>query len=90
MKTWDINKLAPNLGCSFKGASGDVSLNAGETKQEGKLTHQCEEKEGTLQYSAKGNGCSRRGKDYKEEETFQENHLKYKCANGIVDITVCL
>lgn len=40
----------PDLGCSFKSASGqDVSLNAGETKEDGKLTHLCENKEGTLQ-----------------------------------------
>jgi translation initiation factor IF-1 len=78
------------IGCSFKSTSGqDVSLNPGETKEDGKLTHLCESKDGTLQYSAKGDGCTRRGKEYKEGETFQENHLKYKCVNGIVDITGC-
>jgi hypothetical protein len=66
-----------------------VPLNEGEVKQDGKLEHHCEGKDETLQYSAKGNGCSRRGKDYTEGETFQENHLKYICKNGLVDITVC-
>jgi len=76
------------VGCSFKSESGqEVSLNPGETKEDDKLTHQCESKNDTLQYSAKGNGCSRRGKDYKENDTFQENHLKYVCKNGLVDIT---
>jgi len=78
------------VGCSYKSVSGqDVPLNEGESKNDGKLTHQCDSKEGTLQYSAKGNGCERRGKEYREEETFQENHLKYVCKNGLVDITGC-
>jgi len=78
------------IGCSFKNTAGqEVTLNAGENKQDGKLTHHCESKDDTLQYSAKGNGCERRGKDYKEDETFQENHLKFVCKNGLVDITGC-
>jgi hypothetical protein len=38
-----------NLGCSYKSGGQDVSLNPGETKEDGKLTHLCESKDGTLQ-----------------------------------------
>jgi len=78
------------IGCSYKDQAGQVvTLNAGENREDGKLTHTCEEKAGTVQYSAKGSGCARRGKEYKEGDKFQENHLKYECKNGIVDITGC-
>ncbi|KAI6205763.1 hypothetical protein M3Y94_00829300 [Aphelenchoides besseyi] len=79
------------VGCAYKGENGqEQKLNEGEERQEGKLTHVCEGKDGNVQYSSKGQGgCSKNGKDYKEGDKFQENHLKYECKNGIVDITGC-
>ncbi|KAI6243860.1 hypothetical protein M3Y99_00051300 [Aphelenchoides fujianensis] len=79
------------VGCAYKDGSGqEQKLNEGETRQEGKLTHTCEKNGDSVQYQAKGDGgCQRKGKEYKEGDTFQENHLKYACKGGQIDITGC-
>jgi len=66
-----------------------VSLNPGEKKEVGKEVHHCEEKNNTLQYFSKKNGCAKADKQYKEEEVFSANHLRYKCSNGMADVTGC-
>lgn len=50
------------------------------------MTHYCEENGNTLQYFTKTTVCTKDGKDYKEGETFNLNHLRYKCVNGVIDI----
>ncbi|KAI1730541.1 hypothetical protein Ddc_03244 [Ditylenchus destructor] len=78
-------------GCFYLDESNNpVPMNAGETREAGKATHFCEEKGNTLQYYAKSSqGCTKQGKEYKEGDTFSQNHLRYKCSNGIADITGC-
>lgn len=77
-------------GCFYVDENNNVvSLNPGEKREAGKVTHFCEEKGNTLQYYAKSSGCTKQGKEYKEGETFSQNHLHYKCSSGIADITGC-
>jgi len=78
------------VGCYYQDENGNVvSLNAGENREAGKVVHQCEEKDKTLQYSSKSNGCTKAGKEYKQGEEVSQNHLQYKCDNGLMDVTGC-
>jgi len=78
------------VGCFYLDENNKpVSMNPGEKKEVGKATHFCDDKDGTIQYSTKGNGCTKNGTDYKEGEAFSLNHIHYKCSNGIADITGC-
>lgn len=49
----------------------------------------CEDKNGNLQYSNVAKGCTKNGKDYDEGQEFKQNHLRYKCENGIAKILGC-
>ena len=63
------------VGCFYLDENNKpVSMNPGEKKEVGKVTHSCDDKDGTLQYSSKGNGCTKNGTDYKEGGSFH-------CAN---------
>uniref|UniRef100_A0A7E4ZTJ9 DUF3421 domain-containing protein n=1 Tax=Panagrellus redivivus TaxID=6233 RepID=A0A7E4ZTJ9_PANRE len=78
------------IGCIYLDENQkEVKLERGAKKTIGKTVHYCEEKDGDLQYSSVANGCTKNGKEYKEGEEFQQNHLKYKCENGITKILGC-
>jgi hypothetical protein len=48
------------------------------------------EKGNTLQYYSKGSGgCVKAGKDFAEGDVYSANHLRYKCQNGMMDVTGC-
>ena len=48
------------------------------------------EKGNTLQYYSKGSGgCVKAGKEYTEGDVYSANHLRYKCQNGMMDVTGC-
>jgi len=78
------------VGCYFVHGGQVMSLNKGEKKEIDGKTHYCEEDGDTLKYYSRGTGgCTKDGKKYKEGETWAQNHLQYKCANGLADITGC-
>ncbi|CAD5234069.1 unnamed protein product [Bursaphelenchus xylophilus] len=77
------------VGCVFHGKDGEVILREGDTKQDGKYTHHCESVNGNLEYFSTASGCTKVDKNLKEGETFSENHLHYKCENGLAQITGC-
>ncbi|EFO13486.2 hypothetical protein LOAG_15043 [Loa loa] len=51
--------------------------------------HHCDDDNNVIRYYAKTTGCVKYGKKYKEDEEFKQNHLRYKCKNGIIDIIGC-
>ena len=78
------------VGCYYHDSSNKaVPLERGAKKEDGKVVHFCEEKDGDLRYSAQSNGCTKNGKEYKEGEEFKQNHLKYQCEHGQVKILGC-
>ncbi|KAE9550153.1 hypothetical protein FO519_006640 [Halicephalobus sp. NKZ332] len=78
------------IGCYYVDENNNqVPLEKGQKKEAGKVTHMCDDKNGNLQYSNTARGCTKNGKDYNEGDEFKQNHLKYKCENGIVNILGC-
>jgi hypothetical protein len=78
------------IGCYYHDSNKKVvPLERGAKKEDGKTVHYCEEKDGDLRYSAVSNGCTKNGKEYKEGEEFQQNHLRYQCEKGQVKILGC-
>uniref|UniRef100_A0A914CCP1 Abnormal cell migration protein 18-like fibronectin type I domain-containing protein n=1 Tax=Acrobeloides nanus TaxID=290746 RepID=A0A914CCP1_9BILA len=78
------------VGCYYTDENNHpVPLEKGTTKSAGKVVHHCEDQGGDIRYFSTATGCTKRGKDYNEGEEFKENHLHYKCENGVVEIKGC-
>ncbi|CAD5230153.1 unnamed protein product [Bursaphelenchus okinawaensis] len=77
------------VGCVFHGKDGEVILREGETRDVGKVSHHCENVNGNLEYFSKASGCTKLDRNLNEGDTFSENHLHYKCENGLAQITGC-
>lgn len=76
------------VGCVFHEPDGkEVIIREGESREAGKYTHNCKSVDGNLQYFSNSSGCTKHDKQLKEGEEFSENHLHYKCSNGLTDIT---
>uniref|UniRef100_A0A914H1L5 EGF-like domain-containing protein n=1 Tax=Globodera rostochiensis TaxID=31243 RepID=A0A914H1L5_GLORO len=78
-------------GCYFYEGNELYKLGPGEQRQVGHVTHFCEEKnKDTLQYYTRGTGqCVKAGREFDDGESFNENHIRYKCQNGLMDLIGC-
>ncbi|KAL3097200.1 hypothetical protein niasHT_030195 [Heterodera trifolii] len=78
-------------GCYFYEANKLYKMNPGEQRRVGQIIHFCEEKsKDTLQYYTSGVGqCVKEGREFEDGEQFNENHIRYKCQNGVMDVIGC-
>uniref|UniRef100_A0A914UNM7 Secreted protein n=1 Tax=Plectus sambesii TaxID=2011161 RepID=A0A914UNM7_9BILA len=82
-------------GCYYFDSNGEQKeLEVGGSAEVGNLRHNCEKDptvKGRVKYYVQAMGCVKNGKNYKANEEWTENHLRYKCnENGAFEVQGCI